>query len=370
MRILQVILKNKWAFVFVGLPILVSALYYGLVASDQYVSESRFVVKSQSRQTPQLPSLTSILQSGGMTSGQEKTNEVVSFIKSRGALSFLEEKYKLRERYSSGNVDRFSRFPDIFRDSNFENLYRYYNGMVDAHVDTDSGLAVLTVKAFDANDAFRINALLLEASEGLVNRLNQSARSNAISEASKRLAVAEERLIAARLTLANYRNREGLLDPTRQATGVLEITNRLIAERTAIQTQLRLTQSAAPRNPAIPSMIKRIEALSVAIDAQTGRAVGTKDALSSKMAGYDKLTVEEQFATQMFATAEASLEQARAESQRQQFYIERVVEPNKPDVAQLPNALRRVIVVAAAAACLYLIGWMLLVGIIEHSPED
>jgi capsular polysaccharide transport system permease protein len=47
-----------------------------------------------------------------------------------------------------------------------------------------------------------------------------------------------------------------------------------------------------------------------------------------------------------------------------------VVEPNKADMATLPNRLKRILIVFAASVCLYFIGWMLVVGILEHAPED
>jgi capsular polysaccharide transport system permease protein len=64
------------------------------------------------------------------------------------------------------------------------------------------------------------------------------------------------------------------------------------------------------------------------------------------------------------------LEQARTEAQKQQFYVERVVEPNRPDESTLPHRLKRILVVFAVSLCLYFIGWMLVVGILEHAPED
>ena len=68
--------------------------------------------------------------------------------------------------------------------------------------------------------------------------------------------------------------------------------------------------------------------------------------------------------------ANAAREAAREAANRQQFYLERVVNPDKPDMALYPERLRNVLVTAAAALCLYLIGWMLVVGILEHAPED
>ena len=72
----------------------------------------------------------------------------------------------------------------------------------------------------------------------------------------------------------------------------------------------------------------------------------------------------------MLTAANAALEQARVEAQQQQYYLERVVEPNLPDDAILPSRLKGILAVLFATLCLYLVGWMLVVGILEHSPED
>jgi capsular polysaccharide transport system permease protein len=126
----------------------------------------------------------------------------------------------------------------------------------------------------------------------------------------------------------------------------------------------------APRNPAIPAIRNRIAAVAREIAAQNGRAVGTPTGIASKLSDYEKLQVEQDFATQMLTAANASLETARTDAQKQQFYLERVVEPNKPDESLLPHRLKRILVIFSASLCLYFVGWMLVVGVLEHSPED
>ena len=72
----------------------------------------------------------------------------------------------------------------------------------------------------------------------------------------------------------------------------------------------------------------------------------------------------------MLTAANANLEQQRTEAQKQQYYLERVVEPDVPDDAALPHRLKRILVIFGALVCLYFIGWMVVVGILEHAPED
>jgi hypothetical protein len=48
--------KRRWFVIFVILPSFFAAVYYGLFASDIYVSEARFVIKSPDQKRPQISS--------------------------------------------------------------------------------------------------------------------------------------------------------------------------------------------------------------------------------------------------------------------------------------------------------------------------
>jgi capsular polysaccharide transport system permease protein len=364
------LVRHRWLALFVGVPTFLAAIYYGLIASPIYVSYSSFVIKSPSQKATPSLSLANIVQAGGLSSGQEQTKEVLQYIRSRDALKALEKQNNVRMKYSDQRADFLTRFPAPFRAPSFENLYRYYGSMVGADLDPESGMAVVEVRAFTPDDAHDINSRLLELSEALVNRLNQRAENRAISEARQRVLQAEERVRNARVELAAFRNQQQLIDPEKQAAGVLEISNKLVSEQAALQAQLDLMLRATPRNPSIPALQNRIAAVGRAISTQTGRAVGTPSGIASKLSTYEKLNVEQEFATQTLTAANLALEPARTEAQKQQFYLERVVEPNKPDDSVIPHRLRQIITVFAAALCLYFVGWMLLVGILEHAPED
>jgi capsular polysaccharide transport system permease protein len=362
--------KHRWLALFVGLPTALAALYYGLIASPIYDSQSVFIIKSPGQKSVPTVSLANLIQTSGLSAGQEQTKEVLQYIRSRSALRDLEAQTEVRERFSKRGADFLSRFPRPFADSSFEGFYRYYGSMVGANLDEESGLAVLDVRGFTPGDAYELNARLLNLSEALVNRLNERAEGRGIAEAERRVVQAEARLRKARITLSAYRNQTELLDPAKQATGVLEVSNKLVSEQASLQAQLDLMQRVTPRNPTIPALRNRIAAVGRAIAAQNGRAVGTPTGIASKLGAYESLNVEQEFATQMLTAANASLEGARTDAQKQQFYLERVVEPNKPDDSTLPHRLRQILTVFAASICLYFIGWMFVVGILEHAPED
>ena len=78
------------------------------------------------------------------------------------------------------------------------------------------------------------------------------------------------------------------------------------------------------------------------------------------------MKLEQEFADNQLAAALASLEQARNEAQRQQLYLERIVQPSLPDVAVLPERLRNVVTVLVIGLVLWGILGMILAGVREH----
>ncbi|KHL26497.1 capsule biosynthesis protein [Croceibacterium mercuriale] len=362
--------KRRWFLIFVLGPTLLAALYYGLIASDVYVSESRFVIKSPDEKRSQMSTLANLVQTTGLSGGQEQTNEVLTFVRSRDALRQLERVTDVRAKFASDNADALARWPTPFGSNSFESLFKYYGKRVEATFDSEGGTALIRVEAFAPRDAYEINLRLLDLSEALVNRLNDRAQETAITEAQSQVELASARARTARIALSQYRNSQSLIDPTRQAAGVLAIADTLIAERAGLQAQLETMQRITPQNPSIPTLRRRIQSLNGQIASQDSRVVGGQGGIASKLGGYEDLIVEQEFATQSLNAASAALVQARAEAQRQKFYLERVVDPNVPDEPMLPKRLLSVIVVLACALSLYFIGWMFMIGVLEHAPKD
>lgn len=360
----------RWVGAFVVFPSLLATLYFGLIAADVYVSESRFVIKTPERQQAGPSTLSTLIQSTGLGGGEAQASEIIGYLSSRDALTDLSDRIDVRSVFASPEADVLSRFPRFYEGGSFEDLYDYYGLMVSVQPDTDTGLTILKVNAFTPEEAVRLNAGLLELSEELVNRLNQRVNRQAIEEAEARVLEAQQRVREARIALGAFRNQSEILDPQQQGMGVLEVSNGLIAQESALRARLAEVRRATPNHPSIPAMQERIAALSEQVARSTARAVGTPTGIASKMSEYENLLVEQEFSTEMLTAAYATLEQARVEAVQQQYYLERVAEPNEPDDAILPNRLKNILAVVFASLCLYLVGWMLVVGILEHAPEN
>lgn len=362
--------RNPWFLLGVILPVLLSAIYYFGVASPQYVSESRFVIKAPSQRGAQVSSFANLIQTTGLSAGQEQSNQIIDYVRSRSALEVLTKDIAVRKTFGGAEIDSFSRFPQPWDTDSFEDLFDYYRGKVQIDRDTDTGLVVLRAIAFDPRAAAKINERLLRQSEQLVNQLNENARTTAIEEATGRVVEAEQRVAQARQAIAAYRNEVSVVDPLQEATAVAEIANRLITERAALEAQLTTLRSVTPEHPAIPALREQIRSLTREIERQTARVVGGKDTISGKLPSYDALVLEQELASELLVLAQTTLEGARSEALKQQFYLERVVNPNLPDEPEYPKALKIVLTILGFALCLYFIIWMFVVGILEHAPED
>ena len=68
----------------------------------------------------------------------------------------------------------------------------------------------------------------------------------------------------------------------------------------------------------------------------------------------------------MLASSMSTLELARSEAQRKQLYLERIVQPNKPDSATEPRRIRNIFVTLAVSLIIWGIISLLVAGIREH----
>src|ERR1700735_379227 len=106
-------IQRHWLFVaMVATPTVAAVIYYSLIASDVYVSESRFLVRNPQHQTPS-GLVGQLLQSSGISHSQDDTYSVRDYILSRDALRELDEKLNLRKAYSNPDVDVLDRFPGL-----------------------------------------------------------------------------------------------------------------------------------------------------------------------------------------------------------------------------------------------------------------
>lgn len=348
----------------VVVPTLCAVLYFGLFASDIYLSESQFVVRSPEK--PAANGLGLFLKSTGIGSGDEIFS-AESYAKSRDALAALNKDQFVTRAYTRSTISIFDRYNSLGWQRTFEDLFRYFEKRVLIEHESSSSITKLTVQAYTADDAYRINERLLSLSEALVNRLNVRARADLIRFAEVDVRDAERKAAAAAIALSSYRNAKGVIDPERQAAVQLQMVSKLQDELIATKTQISELRTYAPQNPQVPVLETRARQLVGEIDQQQGLVAGGRRSLSSAVASYQRVQLQSQFSDRQLALALASLEAARNEARRKQSYIERIVQPNRPDKALEPRRFRSILATFILGMVVWGVLSLLIAGIREHN---
>ena len=348
----------------VAVPFLLSVLYFGVFASDVYISESRFVVRSPDRKTAS--PLGEILSAGGFSGASEESNAVIEFVEARDALAAIDGDGLVENAYGSDKVSWFDRFGTLVRGTSREQLYQYYLSKITIENDPLLQVTNLTVRAYTPQDAQEINRRLLKQSEELVNRLANRARNDAISVAAGEVEEAKNRARTAAVELARFRNSKGIIDPELEAEVRLQMVSKLQDELIATRTQLAQLQTYTPQASQIPFLRTRIASIEREITEKSGSIAGGPGSLSATATQYQELKLASELAEKQLAIVLASYEEAKAEARRKRAYVERIAEPSLPDYAAEPRRMRGILATLILGLVLWGVLSTLLAGVREH----
>lgn len=365
---LRMVMRKLWGALLLLIaitPTIFAVGYFGFVASDRYVSEARFVVKTAAR--PNIGGgLASLLQMTGITRAQDDTFAVQDFIMSRAAISGMPASVNLRDIYGRSSADALARYPNWFYGNSVDELHRYASWMISVVFNPTTSISTLSVQAFTPEEAQRVARTLLDMSEDVINRINARIRDDSIKLASEEVQASERRVIAAQLAITEFRNREMMIDPARSSIIVIELIGRLSSELSQTRAMITEMIASSPDNPQMPSLQRRAAALESQILTERARITSASDGLADKIAVFERLTIEKEFAGRLLVTAITALESARTEARRQQLYLQRVVEPTLPDYPRKPERLFAIFTFAAGNMLVLLIIWLLRIGVSSH----
>lgn len=331
----------------VALPTTGAAFYFGLLASDQYVSEFKFTVAgAEPAPLDTLGTLTGLAD----ISVLQDTQIVVNHLSSRAVVEALERDVSLRAKYSDRSIDWWARFNP---DKPIEKLVRYWNGMLDASIKMPAGIVEVKVRAFHPGDALAISRAALSISEDLINELNQRMSLDALSSAERELTRAKQRLTKARLQLEMARNEEGLLTVQQSATGIGQLLadskGALLKLQQEYNAQLKSVSEQAPQIKALRSRINagnaQIKDLEAKVTGGQDSAPMSEPTLSRLMTRFSELDLEKQVSERLYDGAVNALEAARMNAERKTMYLKPFVQPTLPEDATYPRRSLNIILI-------------------------
>ncbi|GAU82908.1 capsular polysaccharide export system inner membrane protein KpsE [Bosea sp. BIWAKO-01] len=359
--------RLSWKWLLFFLPTLLAAIYYGPIASDRYVSEAQIVVRRASDQGP-TGGFASFLKSTGL-GGPDDVNVVQAYVLSRDAVRALQNRLPIKTIFGPQGADFIARWPSLIYGASEEELYRYYLTMVTAAPSHQTGVLTISVQAFEPAQARAIAAALVDLAEAMVNRLNERAQSEGIKSANEEVERSEQALIASQVALTQFRNRELILDPERNAVLLSDLIGKLNTELAGTLAQIAQLRESAPNNPQLGPLNAHAQSLKQQIESQRNVVSSVGSGLADKVSEYERLNLQQQFATRRLATAIATLTVAKAQARRQQIFLERIVEPNLPDKSTRPQRMVNFLTVFGWSLLFCLIFWVVGAGVREHAAS-
>ena len=339
---------------FVAAPTLVAAVYYGWLASDQFVAVANFTVAggqtvhAEGSGASQSPTITIV----------QDTQIVANYLQSRAALEKLEEMVDIKALYSTPSADGFARFDPS---KPIEKFVAYWKRMSSVSIKLGSGAIEMRVSAFRPEDASRIAQAALTIGEGLINDINRRMNRDAVASAERELNRTKLRLAQSQAALERARNDQGMLDATKAVAALNKLINDTRASLLQAQQDYDVeTKSLSDTSPQVRALKSHIETIKLQVDQLEAKRTTTRQSapdhptLADAMTAFAALDVENKVAQRLYAGATTVLEAARLTAERKSMYLNIFVKPSAPEEAAYPK--RGLIIAGVLAGSLALWG--------------
>lgn len=367
---------------FVAIPSLLVVLYFAFAASDQFVAETRFVV----RQGPQDSSsdksaIASMLSSvgkggsgssggGGVSNGGSSTEDahvVTSYIQSRGIVDDMLKTVDLRAVFTRPEADFYAR---LKADATIEELVEYWRRMVTTYVDSMSGIVTVEARAFRPDDAVLIVRTIGALSEKLVNEISTRARQDALRRAVEEVERAQKLMYEAIRDMEQYRNAEGMIDPVQTATETGKLLTKVLTEQLTAEAELFVAaRSLASDSPAVRRLTNRVDTARRQVADLRAQLAGNQEEarnVATSLAKYEEVAVKQKMAETLYGMAETGMDRARRNAEAQSVYLSVFVPPGLPQEYTYPKRVEYSLAISAALFVFWSIASLIWLSVEDH----
>ncbi len=361
--------SNRIPFAFLSylglviVPFVASTIYFGFIASDQYIAEARFAVRSLSENHEADSAGGSPLS---MSTMSQDGFIVTSFIHSTELLNRIDRIINYREIFSDPGIDFLSRFN---RQESNERFLQYWSSQVTTFVDGPSGIITLKTRTFSPENSKRLASIIIDESEKLINELSVRAQRDMTARFADEVGRATERYESALAALQNFQNATGILTPEARASEAGSLLAGLLSKKLELDTRLFvLKESRAESSPGHQQLVLASKSLEGQIEKLRDAVAGDSSAsqnIANAIKSFSQLETDRRVAESLYEVARKNLEAARAEAMRKSLYLVVFVPPTLPQESLYPHRLSSPLLILLALT----VAWATL-ALIWASVED
>lgn len=360
-------LTPRWLqVILILLPLLLASLYYALVASDRYVSESMVVLRDANAQIPSMAGAVSLM-AALPNSPQLDTLVLREYIQSAGLATKLDQSLGIRQHFGGGGIDPLSH---LSTSASLEDFVDFYRSRVEVIFDDRSQALKVRTQGLDATYAQALNRDVLEQSERFVNEASHKIARERLAFAEGEMSRAAERLQTAQGTLLGFQTTHRLIDPTAEVAAASAVNAELTASITKTETELRALRSYLQDDASqIVALRAQLAALRAQLDAERTRATARSSndkRIAALAIEFQGLKLQFQVAEDAYKGSLAAVEGARLDATRKISSLVVVEPPTLPETALYPRRLYGIATVLVCSLLLYTVVRLAVATIREH----
>lgn len=361
--------KKYSLVIFVLVPGLIAAVYYFLIATGQYISETRMVVRtigvSERFDTSEKRDGRSIVGGDSLT---QDSYIVANYLESPQIVRKLETEIGLRSFFSKDGIDPLSR---LSSNASFEDLHKFWMKQVDTYVDGPSGIIILTVRAFSAEDTVAISRAALAASEEMIDKISEKAKKDLVSRVEEGMVASLEEYRKALDRLREFQNKTGILDPVSSAKMANAIISKLTEEKLGLMVNLNALEAADADNTARGRQLRRsIQALDEQIQLRQNSLAGQKATeetqLSSSLTEFSRLETRRIVTQALYEASVRNLDTAKSTALKRTTFMSIFSDTHLPEQPEYPDRFSEWIILTAGLFTLWMTGTLIWMSIEDH----
>lgn len=348
----------------IALPMALGAIYYTVIASDRYTSESMIAVQSALVNSSGGGAIS--LGTGAGLMGWQDTLYVMDYVHSVTLAQDLDKRLNLREHYEQPRADLFYR---LWPGTSQEWFFKYYRSRVELEFSDVNGLLTIRTQGFDPEMAEKLNRAILDSAERFVNEFSHRIAREQMQFSKGEFDAAAVKWQAAKAKLVEFQTANKILDPIAQSNAASALTAELQATVARLEAELKSKLAfMQPDAPQIVTLKTQIAANRAQLDAEKARTTNGQggDRLGALNTQYQALLLDATIAEDQYKVANAALEAARLEAARKLKSLVIVEAPIKAVTAEYPRRIYNLLTLLALCAIVYSVVRLIVATIQEH----
>ena len=330
---------NKFTFfAFVLIPTCLVGYFYKEHATDQYISESRYLIQGNSQNSTDVLGVVTGLTGTSPSSTDSLT--VQNYINSHDFLEKIQQKIDVKKHFSNVDYDWWSRLDG---GASKEGLLDYWSSsVVSLYYDSSSGISSVDVTAYTPEFAKRISEEILDISVSFVNGVSNEAKQDALSFALEETTKAELEVESLRNQIAKFNESENVISVEQNAQSeqgiVAELKQKLATAEADYKSLTSYMQKSSIKARLALSKINSIKQ-QIKVQQLTWSKPNKGNSVVEAVQSTARLESQLQFSEQIYLNALTALKQAQIDATQQQRYLDIIVPPHLPDEALKPTKI-------------------------------